>query len=134
MGALLQFPGGAPVGQGAWSEQSRLWWLLWSGCPGLGWSRLAQIQGLFGSWAEAWQAPLGLFEALPGFGPSLGQRLGHYREAGPGIAMAPPAEAPGHCRRRHPAPLPPWPVDGPCDWSRVGEGWLAGGEWVGRRN
>ena len=84
MGALLQFPcgdtsgapagapGGAPVGQGAWSEQSRLWWLLWSGCPGLGWSRLAQIQGLFGSWAEAWQAPLGLFEALPGFGPSLG--------------------------------------------------------------
>ena len=92
MGALLQFPGGAlagasggvsdggPVGQGAWPEQSRLWWLLWSGCPGLGWSRLAQIQALFGSWAEAWQAPIGLFEALPGFGPRLGQRLGHYRE------------------------------------------------------
>jgi len=79
MGALLRFPGGGAIGPEVWPEQSRLWWLLWSGCPGLGWSRLAQIQGLFGSWAEAWQAPIALFEALPGFGPRLIQRLSHYR-------------------------------------------------------
>ena len=80
MGALLRFPEGGSAGRLSWSEQSRLWWLLWSGCPGLGWSRLAQIQALFGSWAEAWQAPIALFEALPGFGPRLGQRLSHYRQ------------------------------------------------------
>jgi len=63
-----------------WGEQRRLWWLLWSGCPGLGWSRLRQIAIRFGCWQQAWSAPEASFAALPGFGPQLLQRLALYRQ------------------------------------------------------
>lgn len=63
-----------------WPEQRRLWWLLWSGCPGLGWSRLGLIEAHFGGWQEAWCAPEDAFAALAGFGPQLLQRLAAYRQ------------------------------------------------------
>lgn len=93
--SLLASPGMDPVSRGArrpprtpeqgeseppWPEQRRLWWLLWSGCPGLGWSRLGLIEAHFGGWQEAWSAPLDAFSALAGFGPQLLQRLAAYRQ------------------------------------------------------
>lgn len=68
-------PSGPP-----WPQQRRLWWLLWSGCPGLGWSRLALIEARFGCWQKAWHAPDAAFGALPGFGPVLLRQLAHYRQ------------------------------------------------------
>ena len=73
-------PAGLLEAEPPWDEQRRLWWLLWSGCPGLGWSRLEQIATCFGCWREAWLAPQAAFAALPGFGPQLLQRLAAYRQ------------------------------------------------------
>ncbi|MCP9773672.1 DNA-protecting protein DprA [Synechococcus sp. Tobar12-5m-g] len=67
--------GGAP----AWSQQRRGWWLLWSGCPGLGWSRLHQLEAAFGSLELAWFVPQGRLIQLPGFGPGLVARIEAFR-------------------------------------------------------
>lgn len=53
-----------------WSSQERLWWLLWSEVPGLGFGRLCQLWRLFGSLAAAWAAPAKALEAVPGIGPT----------------------------------------------------------------
>jgi len=51
-------------------RQERLYWLLWSHCPGIGALRLAELNGCFGGLAQAWQAPSAQLLALPGFGPA----------------------------------------------------------------
>jgi DNA processing protein len=60
-----QAAGGPP-----WSADERLWWLLWSGVPGLGFARLCQLWLAFGSLAEAWAAPAAALAAVPGIGPT----------------------------------------------------------------
>jgi DNA processing protein len=39
-----------------WDWRARLWWLLWSRCPGVGPRRLAALLRSFGSLEAAWQA------------------------------------------------------------------------------
>ena len=79
MGELLQVPFAAPAGPRSLKsgsrarrrrqrrdqrprghnpavEQERLWRLVWSRCPGIGWQRLERIEGMFGSLELAWQA------------------------------------------------------------------------------
>ena len=69
--AVTERPWGGQVGGGAaWSSQERLWWLLWSEIPGLGFGRLCQLWGLFGSLAAAWAAPGEALQAVPGIGPT----------------------------------------------------------------
>jgi DNA processing protein len=67
------------VGAPPWSHQRRSWWLLWSGCPGLGWSRLHQLEAAFGSLAAAWFVSPGRLIQLPGFGPGLAARIEAFR-------------------------------------------------------
>lgn len=67
------------VDAGGWSLEQRLWWLLWSGCPGVGPSRLVAIRERFCGWAAAWASPVEAFIGLAGLG-SLGCReLERYR-------------------------------------------------------
>lgn len=37
-------------------EHKRLWRLVWSGCPGIGWQRLERLEAMFGSLELAWLA------------------------------------------------------------------------------
>jgi len=53
----------------AWSSEERLWWLVWSRVPGLGFEALCQLWGLFGSLAAAWAASSQALAAVPGIGP-----------------------------------------------------------------
>ena len=41
-----------------WREVQRLWWWLWSRCPGLGWVRLSRLWARYPDPAVAWAAPL----------------------------------------------------------------------------
>ncbi|MCT0206696.1 DNA-protecting protein DprA [Synechococcus sp. CS-1332] len=70
MGDLVQgsFPRQATP---AWDRQRRLWWLLWSRCPGLGWQRLRALEASCGGLAAAWLAPADALAAVPGLGPGL---------------------------------------------------------------
>lgn len=69
--AVAERPWGGQVGGGAaWSSQERLWWLLWSEVPGLGFGRLCQLWRVFGSLAAAWAAPGPALAAVPGIGPT----------------------------------------------------------------
>jgi len=52
-------------------ERQRLWRLLWSECPGIGWQRLERLEQAFGSLEQAWQAPADQLSAK-----STGLRLG----------------------------------------------------------
>lgn len=54
------------IGPCPWPRDRRLWWLLWSTCPGLGWVSLWTLERHFGSLASAWRAPLDVFPRLPG--------------------------------------------------------------------
>jgi DNA processing protein len=40
-----------------WDWRTRLWWLLWARCPGVGGQRLAALLEGFGSLEAAWRAP-----------------------------------------------------------------------------
>ena len=43
--------------RGAGSQETqRLWRLIWSHCPAVGWRRLQQLEQLFGDLEQAWQA------------------------------------------------------------------------------
>ncbi|NQV10626.1 MAG: DNA-protecting protein DprA [Cyanobacteria bacterium] len=57
-----------PSCSGPWPRERRLWWLLWSGCPGLGWARLGQLESAFGSLPAAWRASVEQLRELPGLG------------------------------------------------------------------
>lgn len=54
-----------------WSEQRRLWWLLWSRCPGVGWVRLRNLEIRFGDLETAWSASSADLLGLPGWTPGL---------------------------------------------------------------
>ncbi|MEB3171600.1 MAG: DNA-processing protein DprA [Synechococcaceae cyanobacterium] len=62
-----------------WDRQRRLWWLLWSGCPGVGPVRLRALEGHFGSLAAAWGAPPEAWAAVPGWGDSLCSAAAAFR-------------------------------------------------------
>ncbi len=62
-----------------WSREQRLWWLLWSGCPGVGLRRLVAIRDSFCSLAVAWASPPEAFAALAGFGVVGCRQLERYR-------------------------------------------------------
>ena len=68
----------AAAGAG-WNQEQRLWWLLWSGCPGIGAQRLVAIRDNFCGWAAAWGAPPEAFAALAGFGAVGCRQLERYR-------------------------------------------------------
>jgi DNA processing protein len=62
-----------------WDRDQRLWWLLWSGCPGIGPSRLAAIRDSFCGLAAAWASPPEVLTALAGLGPASCRQLESYR-------------------------------------------------------
>ncbi|CAK6691376.1 DNA-processing protein DprA [Synechococcus sp. BA-124 BA4] len=65
------FSSGLDRGPGpGWAER-RLWWLLWSRCPGLGWRRLGQLERACGGLAAAWTASGAELSRLSGFGPGV---------------------------------------------------------------
>ena len=107
MGELLQVPFAAPAGPRSLKsgsrarrrrqrrdqrprghnqavEQERLWRLVWTRCPGIGWQRLERIEGMFGSLELAWQAKEpDLLHALGGrtrLKPQEAEAIGRYRE------------------------------------------------------
>ncbi len=62
------------------AEVRRLWWLLWSGCPGIGWQRLEALQAGYGSLERAWAAPPAELQARLGLGSAAGARIEAYRQ------------------------------------------------------
>lgn len=62
-----------------WTRERRLWWLLWSGCPGIGSVRLQSLDRAFVSLAAAWRAPWEAFACLPGWHAGLEEPLTSYR-------------------------------------------------------
>ncbi|KEF40970.1 MAG: DNA processing protein [Cyanobium sp. CACIAM 14] len=62
-----------------WHRDRRLWWLLWSRCPGLGWRRLLALEAGCGGLAAAWAAPAAQLATVPGVGDGLVERLDRYR-------------------------------------------------------
>ncbi len=62
-----------------WSRQRRLWWLLWSRCPSVGWVRIRALESAFVSLEAAWQAPPEAFAALVGWSPPMLERLQGFR-------------------------------------------------------
>ncbi|MCP9859594.1 DNA-processing protein DprA [Cyanobium sp. Cruz-8D1] len=78
MGDLVQgsFPRqGAPI----WGRQRRLWWLLWSRCPGLGWQRLRSLEACCGGLAGAWDASADELAEVPGLGRGLVAAVERFR-------------------------------------------------------
>lgn len=62
----------------AWPQARRLWWWLWSCCPGLGWARLNRLWAQYPDPAMAWAAPgadLGLLLGLPARGVAALERF-----------------------------------------------------------
>jgi DNA processing protein len=59
-------------GNRPWDRRQRLWWLLWSQCPGVGPARLRGALSRFTTLERAWSAPAEAFASLPGWpGPLL---------------------------------------------------------------
>ena len=88
MGDLVQgvFPGAAGLSPAAplpaamgWDCSRRLWWLLWSRCPGIGWRRLRALEAGCGGLAEAWQAHEADLAAVAGLGRALALGVERYR-------------------------------------------------------
>jgi DNA processing protein len=77
-------PAGLPIASRSapspWSRSRRLWWLLWSRCPGVGWVRLQRLEAGFGSLEQAWQAPPRAIGDLLGWSPRLQAGWLRYRE------------------------------------------------------
>lgn len=62
-----------------WNRERRLWWLLWSGCPGVGPVRLRALEAHFGSLAAAWSTAPEAWAAVPGWGHSLRSAAAAFR-------------------------------------------------------
>lgn len=62
-----------------WQQRRRLWWLLWSRCPGVGSVRLRQIESGFGSLEAAWAAPGEAFSGFPGWSHKLQRGVESFR-------------------------------------------------------
>ena len=76
---LVPSPGLFPP-PGPWDQAQRFWWLLWIGCPGIGWQRLARLQAAFGGLDLAWQAPDDALAQEAGFRGRLLEQVGAYRQ------------------------------------------------------
>ena len=74
--------GGGLFAMGAvpWHREQRLWWLLWSRCPGLGWVRLRSLERDCGGLAAAWRLPAAGFARLPGWHAGLVPGVERFRE------------------------------------------------------
>lgn len=62
-----------------WCREQRLWWLLWSRCPGVGWVRLQAVAQAWGDLAVAWRQPAAAFAQLPGWHRGLLPELERFR-------------------------------------------------------
>jgi len=62
-----------------WDRRQRLWWLLWSLCPGVGPARLRGLLHRFGTPERAWGAPAEAFTTLPGWSAPLVAGLEAFR-------------------------------------------------------
>lgn len=69
-----------PSSRRGWDQRQRLWWLLWSRCPGVGWVRLQGLEAAFGGLETAWAAPSEAFAALPGWHGGLVEGLARFRD------------------------------------------------------
>ena len=76
---LVPSPGLFPP-PGPWHQAQRLWWLLWCGCPGIGWQRLARLQAGFGGLDHAWQADDQALAQRAGFRGRLLEQVAAYRQ------------------------------------------------------
>ncbi|MEA5392795.1 DNA-processing protein DprA [Cyanobium gracile UHCC 0139] len=78
MGDLVQgaFPRRAAP---TWGREQRLWWLLWSRCPGLGWQRLRALEASCGGLAAAWGVSAAELAAVPGLGSGLVASVERFR-------------------------------------------------------
>lgn len=72
---------GCSPGAVGWTRSQRLWWLLWSRCPGVGWVRLRQLIDAFGSLEEAWRASLDQCRLRLGWGDALLGAVDAFRRA-----------------------------------------------------
>ncbi len=77
MGELVQGP--FPPAPPAWDRRRRLWGLLWSRCPGLGWARLAALEDRCGGLDRAWRAPAAELLRVPGLGGGLVESVQRFR-------------------------------------------------------
>jgi DNA processing protein len=69
-----------PPGRGPWNREQRLWWLLWSRCPGVGSTRLRSLLAAWGDLAVAWEQPADAFCELPGWHRGLLPELERFRQ------------------------------------------------------
>ena len=63
----------------AWDAHQRLWWLLWSQCPGIGVQRLRRLLLVPGGLEAAWLYPVDQLAARMGWPRSLGQAVDQFR-------------------------------------------------------
>ena len=94
-------------------EHERLWRLVWSSCPGIGWQRLDRLEAMFGSLEMAWGASTNhLVHALSGHTRLHSRELDaleHYRSShGPAPFNTPPS---AEQRRRWEQPTRLLPTD-----------------------
>ncbi|MEB3265208.1 MAG: DNA-processing protein DprA [Cyanobacteriota bacterium] len=61
-------------------REQRLWWLLWSRCPGVAGGRLRTLEQCFPRLEMAWRAPVEQLQQLPGFGPATVAAIDRYRQ------------------------------------------------------
>lgn len=59
--------------------RQRLWWLLWSRCPGIGIRRLRRLLLLSGGLEAAWALPVGVLAQRLGWPRGLGEAVEQYR-------------------------------------------------------
>jgi len=87
MGDLVQglFPmaglsgGGWPRTPARWDARQRLWWLLWSQCPGIGVRRLRRLELIPGGLEAAWTLPVDLLADRLGWPRTLGSAVDQFR-------------------------------------------------------
>ena len=63
----------------AWDARQRLWWLLWSQCPGIGVQRLRRLLLVPGGLEAAWLHPVDQLAARMGWPRSLGPAVDQFR-------------------------------------------------------
>ena len=82
-----------------WSDRDRAWWLLWSGCPGIGWVRLQVLAALPGGLEAAWAMPFVELASRTGWPSSLLEQVEAHRRRHGGeplgsVSRRPPGDAP----------------------------------------
>ena len=93
-----------------WSREQRLWWLLWSRCPGVGWVRIRSLERGCGGLAAAWRTPADELAGLPGWHGGLVPVVERFRQrwGDDPLGAQPPGAEPG-LRVMLPGD-PHWPV------------------------